>query len=267
MRRALLVALAAAVCVNLTDAACQDKWKASKCTKKINKLFMPNGAGKCPTDQCRKKAKKCKKAAKKCRLTCGSCAATTSAPSSSSPPPPVSVNADGGSTVSAVEFEVVLATDASSLDVEAFRSASSVRKFSPLASRPWPHSHARGRIATAAASYPCSPSPLPFPIFRQQIAATLGVALVRVQVVVLDSGLRRKLAAKMTLKVTVAGETPKASKLELAVETAATSQGVRCEKSKCVDQNAIQTVYQTLYPSPPFHQQQMQTHRFNSHTY
>ena len=162
MRRALLVALAAAVCVNLTDAACQDKWKASKCTKKINKLFMPNGAGKCPTDQCRKKAKKCKKAAKKCRLTCGSCAATTSAPSSSSPPPPVSVNADGGSTVSAVEFEVVLATDASSLDVEAFRSASSVRKFAPLASRPRPHSHARassphspharGRIVTPVAA-------------------------------------------------------------------------------------------------------------------
>ena len=152
MRRALLVALAAAVCVNLTDAACQDKWKASKCTKKINKLFMPNGAGKCPTDQCRKKAKKCKKAAKKCRLTCGSCAATTSAPSSSSPPPPVSMNADGGSTVSAVEFEVVLATDASSLDVEAFRSASSVRKFSPLASRPRPHSHARGRIVTPVAA-------------------------------------------------------------------------------------------------------------------
>ena len=47
--------------------------------------------------------------------------------------------------------------------------------------------------------------------------------MVRVEVVVLDSGLRRKLAAKMTLKVTVAGERPKASKLELAVETAATS--------------------------------------------
>ena len=80
MRRALLVALAAAVCVDLTDAACQDKWKASKCTKKISKLFPANtGAGLCPTDQCSKKTKKCKKAAKKCRLTCGSCAVLVAA--------------------------------------------------------------------------------------------------------------------------------------------------------------------------------------------
>lgn len=139
MRRALLVALAAAVCVDLTDAACQDKYKKpGKCSKKIEKLFPANADG-CPTDQCRKKTKKCKKVVKKCPLTCGSCAATTSSSSPPPPPSPLSVDADGGVTVSAIEFVVVLATDASSLDAAAFRSASSVAKFSPLASRPRPH--------------------------------------------------------------------------------------------------------------------------------
>ena len=65
-------------------AACQDKWTASKCTKKISKLFPPNtGAGMCATSQCRRQTYKCNRAARMCRLTCGSCAATTSPPSSS----------------------------------------------------------------------------------------------------------------------------------------------------------------------------------------
>ena len=181
MRRALLVALVAAVCVNLTDAACKDKWKARKCAKKV-------GKGLCATAACPSKKKKCKKTAKKCRKACGLCdgagvtptslcscstfvngataatvtqgvcikagicrpAGTAACPSdmsycvqqSSPPPPPPPVPAPpGGSTVPAIQFEVVLDGDAANFDVAAFGSASLGTSYPRLP-------HARGHIAT-----------------------------------------------------------------------------------------------------------------------
>ena len=167
MRRALLVTLVAAVCVNLTDAACVDKWKAKKCAKKV-------GKGLCATAVCPSKKKKCKKTAKKCQKACGLCddavvtptslcscsafadgasAATAtqgvcikagicrpagagacpsdmsycaqqSSPPPPPPPPPPVPAPEGGATVPAIQFEVVLDGDAASFDVAVFRSAS-----------------------------------------------------------------------------------------------------------------------------------------------
>ena len=184
MRRALLVALVAAVSVNLTDAACVDKWKAKKCAKKV-------GKGLCATAACPSKTKKCKKTAKKCQKACGLCdGAVVTAPSLCSclafadgataatatqgvcikagicrpagagacpsdmsycdqqsspppppPPPPPVPASEGGATVPAIQFEVVLDGDAASFDAAAFRSAS-LGTSSPRLP------HARGHIAT-----------------------------------------------------------------------------------------------------------------------
>ena len=162
MRGALLVALVAAACVNLSDAAGADKWKTKKCVKKAAK-------GLCNTAACPSKKKKCKKTAKKCQSTCGaysttvttptrlcSCSAyangaslTTHAqgvcikagicrpasggcpsdmtycdePQSPPPPPPPLPIPEGAVSVPGILFNVVLSGDVASFDTTAFRSA------------------------------------------------------------------------------------------------------------------------------------------------